>query len=70
MRRSSSSRVGTDHVVPAGVNRSNVAKYDKANADAVVEYTEYPSRSHFTSGEPGWEQVADHALDWAVAHVR
>jgi hypothetical protein len=23
-------------------------------------------RPHFTAGAPGWEEVADYALDWAV----
>ena len=35
-----------------------------------VEYKEYQARSHFTPVEPGWEEVADYALDWAVGHVR
>ncbi len=33
-------------------------------------YHEFPGRSHWTCGEPGWEQVADYALDWAVEHAR
>jgi hypothetical protein len=37
----------------------------KAGAD----YQEYPSRSHFTAGEPGWEEVADYALTWATEHA-
>ena len=52
------------------LNRLNVAKYKEANPDAVVEYKEYPARSHFTPVEPGWEAVADYALEWAVSHVR
>ena len=24
---------------------------------------------YYTLGEPGWEQVADYALDWATSHV-
>jgi pimeloyl-ACP methyl ester carboxylesterase len=61
---------GEDNVVPAVLNRLNVAKYKEANPDALVEYKEYPSRSHFTPVEPGWEAVADDALEWAVAHAR
>ena len=33
---------------------------------AITAYQEFPARSHNTIGEPGWEQVADYALRWAV----
>ncbi|HVF31550.1 MAG TPA: alpha/beta hydrolase [Acidimicrobiales bacterium] len=59
---------GTDHVVPASVNRANVEKYRKS--PAVVRYHEFPGRSHYTVGEDGWEQVADFALEWAVENQR
>ena len=36
---------------------------------SIVDYKEFPGRSHFTIGQPGWEEVADYALDWAVAHA-
>jgi hypothetical protein len=26
-------------------------------------------RDHYTCGEPGWEAVADFALDWALSPV-
>jgi hypothetical protein len=29
----------------------------------VVEYKEFAGRPHF-AGAPGWEAVADYALDW------
>ena len=58
---------GQDHVVPAKTTHAIAKKYEKSNA--VTELKDYPSRSHFTVGEPGWEQVADHALDWAVQHA-
>jgi pimeloyl-ACP methyl ester carboxylesterase len=57
---------GKDHVVPAGVTRSNFKKY-KAG---VVELKEYPDRSHGTVSQDGWEAVADHALDWAVTNAK
>jgi len=37
---------------------------------AVTDYKEYPGRSHYTCGEPGWEAVADDALAWAAQAVR
>jgi alpha-beta hydrolase superfamily lysophospholipase len=59
---------GKDHVVPAGVSRKMAGKYRRSNA--LVAYKEFPSRSHFTAGEPGWEEVADYALSWATEHAR
>jgi hypothetical protein len=26
-------------------------------------------RSHYTLGQDGWEEVADHALDWATSQT-
>jgi hypothetical protein len=30
----------------------------------------YPARCHWTCAEPGWEEVADYALDWALRYAR
>ncbi|MEU0886200.1 alpha/beta fold hydrolase [Lentzea sp. NPDC005914] len=57
-----------DHTVPASVSKA-AAKL-LARSKAVVEYQEYKGRPHFTAGAPGWEEVADHALGWAVRHTR
>jgi alpha-beta hydrolase superfamily lysophospholipase len=59
---------GDDHVVPAKVTKKTAAKYAKGST-AVTEYKEYPARSHWTAGEPGWEAVADHAIEWVQARV-
>ena len=58
---------GKDHVIPAKVSRKMAAKYRKSTA--VTDYKESPTRSHFTAGEPGWEEVADFALGWATEHA-
>lgn len=58
---------GADHVVPAKVSRKLAAKAGKSGA--VTAYKEFPGRSHFTAGEPGWEEVADFALTWAAEHA-
>ncbi|MEU5941719.1 alpha/beta fold hydrolase [Micromonospora sp. NPDC047548] len=55
---------GNDHVSPPQLVRSNATLYRKSRA--ITDYQEFPGRSHFTVGEPGWEKVADRALDWAV----
>jgi pimeloyl-ACP methyl ester carboxylesterase len=55
-----------DHTVPASVSKE-VAKR-LAKSKAVVDYKEYETRPHFTAGAPGWEAVADDALEWATRH--
>ena len=58
---------GADHIMPPSVNKANAEKYRKSAA--LTEYHEFPGRSHWTCGEPGWEAVADYALEWALAHA-
>jgi pimeloyl-ACP methyl ester carboxylesterase len=55
-----------DHVVPPKVIRHNVEKYRESAA--ITEYREFPGRPHFP-GAPGWEEVADLALSWAVENA-
>jgi pimeloyl-ACP methyl ester carboxylesterase len=55
---------GRDHTVPASTTRANHKLY--RHSRAVTELEEYPERSHFTVGQDGWEEVADHALAWAA----
>ncbi|GAB3254701.1 alpha/beta hydrolase [Kineosporia babensis] len=57
-----------DHIMPPSVNRSNAEHYKKS--PAVTEYFEFPGRDHWTCGAPGWEGVADHALEWALKNAR
>jgi len=56
-----------DHTVPASVSREAAKRLGKSKA--VVDYKEFAGRPHFTAGAPGWEAVADYALDWADRHV-
>jgi hypothetical protein len=35
----------------------------------VVDYKEYAGRPHCTAGPPGWEAVADYALEWTSRHI-
>jgi hypothetical protein len=34
-----------------------------------TDYKEFEGRSHYTLGQPGWEEVADYALDWCNEHT-
>ncbi len=61
-----------DHVVPPAIAKAIVKKYQqgaaKTGSQAVVEYREFPGRTHRIVSQKGWEEVADYALDWAVSH--
>ena len=47
------------------------AIYDKQKqAPSKTDLKIFPGRTHFTLIDPGWEEVADYALDWAVANAR
>lgn len=59
---------GADHLVPAVIDKSAADHYSRSGA--VTEYKLFPGRSHWTIAEPGWEEVADYALDWATTHAR
>ena len=56
-----------DHTVPASVSKEAADRLGKSKA--VVDYKEYQGRPHFTAGAPGWEEVADYALEWATKHA-
>ena len=36
------------------------------HSTAIAAHKVFPGRDHYTCGEPGWEAVADFALDWAL----
>jgi pimeloyl-ACP methyl ester carboxylesterase len=58
---------GKDHVSPPSVVEANFKLYGKSKT--VTEYKEFPGRTHYILGQPGWEEVADYALDWALTHA-
>jgi alpha-beta hydrolase superfamily lysophospholipase len=53
-----------DHTAPVSVTRSEYKLESKSQA--ITAFKEFAGRSHFTIGQPGWEAVADFALDWAL----
>jgi pimeloyl-ACP methyl ester carboxylesterase len=55
-----------DHIMPPSVQHSN-AKHYKSNT--ITEVHDFEGRSHWTCGEPGWEAIADDALEWADARA-
>jgi pimeloyl-ACP methyl ester carboxylesterase len=56
-----------DHTIPASLSKAAAKRLGKSRA--VVEYKEFVGRPHFTAGAPGWEAVADYALEWANRHA-
>lgn len=63
-----SGRAGIDRIAEAGMTKAIYHK--QRRAASVTELKLYPNRSHWTCAEPGWEDVADHALDFAVRNAR
>jgi pimeloyl-ACP methyl ester carboxylesterase len=55
-----------DHLMPPSIQRSNAKHYTSATITEVTQF-EGP---HLLPAAPGWEQVADHALEWALSHAR
>ena len=51
-----------DQIIPAELCEKNAKAYqDKAS---LVAYREFKNRSHFICGEPAWEEVALHIVQW------
>ena len=52
-----------DHQVPPAMDRENLKRYE--GSTAVIEYKEFPGRSHLIMAQAGWQEVAEFALSWA-----
>jgi pimeloyl-ACP methyl ester carboxylesterase len=57
---------GEDHIMPPSVQRSNAKHY---KGDTVTEVREYPGYAHLLPAQEGWQEIADYALEWALAHA-
>ncbi|TFV89924.1 alpha/beta hydrolase [Blastococcus sp. CT_GayMR16] len=55
-----------DHLMPPSVQRSNAKHYKSATVTEVKVYEGYP---HLLPSAPGWEEIADYALSWALSHA-
>jgi pimeloyl-ACP methyl ester carboxylesterase len=55
-----------DHISPPALNKA-VLKL-QSRAPSVTEEKDYGGRTHFMAGMDGWEEIADHALNWALEH--
>jgi pimeloyl-ACP methyl ester carboxylesterase len=54
-----------DHLMPPSIQRSNAKHY---NDNVITEVKEFEG-PHLLPASPGWEKVADYALDWALEHA-
>ncbi|THV12688.1 alpha/beta hydrolase [Rhizobium rhizophilum] len=59
---------GIDLIADATMTKAIYLKQKRAGSDTALKIFE--ERSHFTCIDPGWEEVADYALDWAVRHAQ
>ncbi len=55
-----------DNLMPPRIQQSNAKHYNSAT---ITEVKEFPG-PHLLPCAPGWEEVADYALSWAVEHAR
>jgi pimeloyl-ACP methyl ester carboxylesterase len=54
-----------DHLMPPSIQRSNARHY---KSETITEVKEFPG-PHLLPAAPGWEEVADYALSWALEHA-
>ena len=66
-RRCCSSPAASDHLMPPSLQHSNAKHYKPENLVTEVKEFDGP---HLLPAWPGWEEVADYALDWALEHAR
>jgi alpha-beta hydrolase superfamily lysophospholipase len=57
---------GADRLMPPSVQQSNARHY---TSDTVTEIKEYAGFAHLLPAQKGWEEIADHALAWALSHA-
>jgi len=57
---------GEDHLMPPSVQRSNAKHY---TSRTVTEVKEYEGYAHLLPAQEGWQEIADYALEWAVARA-
>jgi pimeloyl-ACP methyl ester carboxylesterase len=51
-----------DHLIPASLNQTNFKKYK--SSPSITDFKEFAGRTHFTIGQPGWEEVAGYIATW------
>ena len=54
-----------DRTVEPSMVRANYKKYQRSGA--VTEYRVFAGRPHCLIGSPGWEEIADYAIEWCMS---
>jgi pimeloyl-ACP methyl ester carboxylesterase len=54
-----------DHLFPPKVGHSNAKHYKSQSVTEVMEF----DGPHLLPAIPGWEEIADYALNWALEHA-
>jgi pimeloyl-ACP methyl ester carboxylesterase len=57
-----------DNIMPPKVQWSNAAHYKSDRT--VNEIVEFGGKPHLLPAAPGWEEIADYVLAWALRHAR
>ncbi|MFT4253587.1 MAG: hypothetical protein QM608_14010, partial [Caulobacter sp.] len=57
-----------DRVAPVAMVRATARQQRRAASRTDLQC--FSGRSHWLCNEPGWEDVADFAIDWALANAR
>ncbi|MDX3234555.1 alpha/beta hydrolase [Streptomyces sp. ME03-5709C] len=55
-----------DHLMPPKVQIANAKHYTGQNSPTEVKV--FPGRAHLMAVQDGWQEIADYALEWALAH--
>ncbi|MDB5188371.1 MAG: hypothetical protein JWO50_891, partial [Candidatus Kaiserbacteria bacterium] len=56
-----------DEIIPAHLSKKNADAY--TDPGSVTTFKEYPGRSHYICGEPGWAEVAAYVAEWLAEQV-
>lgn len=56
-----------DEIIPASLTAKNFEAY--TDKTSVTAFKEFPDRSHYICGEPGWQDVADYASTWLETQI-
>jgi pimeloyl-ACP methyl ester carboxylesterase len=56
-----------DNIMPPKIQWSNAGHYK--GEKTITEVVEFGSKPHLLPAAPGWEEIADYALAWALRHA-
>lgn len=54
-----------DNIIPSSLNMKNVQAY--TDKSSIVDFKEFPGRSHYICGQKNWEEVATFVNNWITA---